>query len=300
MSGARARGLGEDHVRHVFIEAARQVLAAGGSLAYGGDLRANGYTQLLLALVRTYSRPDRPPRERILQYLAAPVWRTLRVKDAEELAILATPIEVPPADARAGTTAAARARDYTAMRVRMTAESDARIVLGGRLWGRQGRWPGVVEEAYLALRRGQPLFVLGGLGGAANRIGAALRGTWPDELTEAFQLEHTEAARALADDPTAVTEAELRETLLGAACTTDWTSKRMPSSSTPPTSTSSWRWCSAVSIAAARSDCPSRGGRDTSLLWAHERRAGLDISLRAMPLRGSLREPRGAGLDDGE
>jgi len=56
------RGLSADHLRHAFVELARQILAAGGSLAYGGDLRSGGYTETLLALLRTYSRPDRPAR----------------------------------------------------------------------------------------------------------------------------------------------------------------------------------------------------------------------------------------------
>jgi hypothetical protein len=53
-----------------------------------------------------------------------------------------------------------------------------------------------VEEAYLALRARQPLYVVGGLGGAADRIAQALRGTWCDELTEAHQLEHAEDTEA--------------------------------------------------------------------------------------------------------
>jgi len=184
--------LTDAHVRHAFVEIARQILAAGGSLAYGGDLREHGYTRTLIALLRTYSRADRPPSERIRQYLARPVWEGMSREDAAELAVLSTPVRVPPAADRSSEGRAARARDFTAMRERMTADTDARIVLGGRLAGQQGRWPGIVEEAYLALRAAQPLFVVGGLGGAAARVADALRGEWPVELTVDFQLAHTD------------------------------------------------------------------------------------------------------------
>jgi hypothetical protein len=84
-----------------------------------------------------------------------------------------------------------RAADFTAMRQRMTAETDVRIVMGGRMTGQQGRWPGVVEEAYLAIRAGQPLFIAGGLAGAAARVAGAVQGGWPVELTTDHQRTRT-------------------------------------------------------------------------------------------------------------
>jgi hypothetical protein len=52
----------------------------------------------------------------------------------------------------------------TAMRERITALSQARLVIGGRLTGLAGLWPGVVEEAWLSLKRKQPLYAAGGFG----------------------------------------------------------------------------------------------------------------------------------------
>jgi hypothetical protein len=138
-------------------------------------------------------------------------------EDEEELAILATPVRVPAADPADQPGPLARARDLTAMRELMAAEADARVLLGGRIAGQQGRWPGIVEEAYLALRAGQPLYVAGGLGGAAARVAEALRGSWPEVLTDAFQRSHTEAAARLIEAGPGVTEEDLRATLVGAA-----------------------------------------------------------------------------------
>ena len=207
------RGLTEDHVRHVFVELARQILAAGGSLAYGGDLREGGYTRTLLALLLTYSPRDRPARGRIRAYLASPVWEGLSASDESELAVVAVREKVPPAGELGDDSAAAKACAFTAMRRRMTDDIDARVVVGGRLCGQQGRWPGVVEEAYLALRGGKPLLVVGGLGGAAARLADAVRGEVPVELTSEFQRANTDGFDTLADARVGVDDDELRAVL---------------------------------------------------------------------------------------
>jgi hypothetical protein len=184
-------GIIEEHVQHAFVEIARQILAAGGSLAYGGHLEAEGYTATLLALLRTYSKADRPPRERVRQYLARPIWEKLTAEQRKDLATYMTWIKVPAA--AEGDDRAARAREYTAMRQLMTGDLDARIVMGGKLSGYSGRWPGIVEETYLALAGGKPLYVAGGLGGAAARVAGMLRGSWPPDLHEDAAIPGPEA-----------------------------------------------------------------------------------------------------------
>jgi hypothetical protein len=210
------RGLSKDHVRHAFIEVCRQVFARGGSIAYGGDLRRGGYTDTLLALLRTYSRADRPARQRVQQYLAWPVWTRMTDDEAESLAALTTVVEVPAVDPPDGRDGGSEARDYSAMREAMAKETAARVVLGGRTSGQVGRWPGVVEEAYLALRARQPLVVAGGIGGAADCVARALRGDWPAELTAHFQATRTRGHDALAAAGVGPDEAEVRRVLLGA------------------------------------------------------------------------------------
>ena len=74
----------------------------------------------------------------------------------------------------------------------------------------------MVEEAALAARVGQPLFVCGGLGGGASLLARALRGEWPTELTSDYQAERSPYTSSLAEAEVAPGEAELREVLLGA------------------------------------------------------------------------------------
>jgi hypothetical protein len=66
----------------------------------------------------------------------------------------------------------------------MNARLHARVVLGGKLAGFSGKYPGIMEEALLSLQKGIPTFVLGGFGGCAEAVAQALLGNAPATLTE--------------------------------------------------------------------------------------------------------------------
>ena len=52
-------GLGNGHLREAMTEVATYVLSSGDDLAYGGDLRVNGFTWTLFELASRYTRrPD--------------------------------------------------------------------------------------------------------------------------------------------------------------------------------------------------------------------------------------------------
>jgi hypothetical protein len=65
----------------------------------------------------------------------------------------------------------------------MTAECHARILLGGKVTGYKGRYPGVAEEAKLAIAKGVPVFLAGGFGGCTRDVIAATgldrQAEWP-------------------------------------------------------------------------------------------------------------------------
>ena len=186
-----ALGLAPEHLRDAMAEIARHLLAMGARLVYGGDLRTNGFTELLFELVARYRRDadvgdDRPA---VVNYLAWPVVMSKPAAEmhslVEELTGLAElhlldrhgadlPLTTLDNPARPAVTDADWMIALTAMRNVMTRASDARIVLGGRTEGYKGRMPGIAEEALTALQAGQPLFLLGGFGGCARDIAAAL------------------------------------------------------------------------------------------------------------------------------
>ena len=50
----------------------------------------------------------------------------------------------------------------------MADDSIARVVVGGKTQGFTGYMPGIVEECKIAMDKGQPVFLIGGFGGAAR------------------------------------------------------------------------------------------------------------------------------------
>ncbi len=195
-------GLSELHVRHAFIEIVRHVLAAGLSVGYGGDFRPQGYTEALLDLVRTYERTALSGPEHLTCYLAWPLWTDLTDTDRAELANIATVVKVAaPADApdnlppiadRSPEERLWSALALTAMRERLASSVGAVVVLGGRITGQQGLFPGVIEEVMTALSAGVPLFVAGGFGGCGRLVARALHGEEPEELSLDYQRQHTD------------------------------------------------------------------------------------------------------------
>lgn len=186
-----ALGLAPEHLRDAMAEIARHLLAMGARLVYGGDLRANGFTELLFELVARYRRDADvgDARPAVVNYLAWPVVISKTAAEirglVEDLAGLAElhlldrdGADLAPTALEDGARPALTAADWTvaltAMRNVMTRASDARIVLGGRTEGYMGRMPGIAEEALIALKAGQPLFLLGGFGGCTRDIAVAL------------------------------------------------------------------------------------------------------------------------------
>ena len=181
-----ALGLSEEHLQDAMAEIALQVLSSGKSLAYGGDLRAHGFTELLFELVERYrDHPRHSGTITVTDYLAWPVHIRMTADDLvafstghEETAHLVflardgaqleweQRLELPmhePDDNE-------WTEGLTKMRTVMREETQARIVLGGRVEGYKGRMPGIAEETLLSLQAHQPIFLLGGFGGCTRDV----------------------------------------------------------------------------------------------------------------------------------
>ena len=181
-----ALGLSDGHLQDAMAEIALHLLATGTSLAYGGDLRDHGFTELLFELVERYrGHPRHSGRIGVTDYLAWPVHIRMTADDLAEfsaghekaarLVFLARngarlEQEKRPVLAAHEPNENEWAEGLTAMRSVMREETQARIVLGGRVAGYKGRMPGIAEETLLSLRARQPIFLLGGFGGCARDI----------------------------------------------------------------------------------------------------------------------------------
>lgn len=201
-----ALGLTEEHLRDAMAEIARHLLALGARLVYGGDLRQHGFSELLFELVARHRRDadDGDYRADVTNYLA---WPVHILQSAANLETLAGDLEgsaeliylqldgarLPSIDryrlASQQPTEAEWSDGLTTMRQTMLADTDARIVLGGRVDKFKGSMPGIAEETLLSLRDKQPLYLMGGFGGCARDIAETMglvtpwRGTyravWP-------------------------------------------------------------------------------------------------------------------------
>jgi len=202
-----AFGFERVHLAHAAVEIARHLLALGARLAYGGTLGAVTFTELLADVVAAHNRAEGEAFAPIESYQAWPRYP----RDTATIAALMNKVRilrVPlPADADEAAASAggegsapyalAVARGMTAMREAMNAAIQARVVVGGKVVGFSGRYPGIVEEALLALRAGRPLFVLGAFGGAAEVCARALRGEPTPELDRAYQEAHAPGHAAM-------------------------------------------------------------------------------------------------------
>ncbi len=185
-----AFGLSEGHLRDAMAGLALQVLAADMDIVYGGDLRKHGLTELLFELVTRYTPPeDVGRRTRVTNHLAWPVHIAMSIKQIEclvaelrgmaKLVLIGNDGVPMTLQTRRGlSTRESSTKEWiaglTAMRRHQRSCTDARIVLGGRVAGYQGRMPGVAEEALLSIRARQPLFLVGGFGGSTRDVAETL------------------------------------------------------------------------------------------------------------------------------
>jgi len=217
-------GLLEIHFRLALAEIARVVLVSGGKIAYGGHLDPTGYTAFLVQELQKYGRRDSP----LLVCLAWQEHRRLSLSELsarnEEIGLLGRIACLDPAGAEVDMAydrgdvpqpvddADLRKRSLTSMRRYMGAQTQGRVLLGGKRHGFQGEIPGLMEEALISLDNVQPLYLAGGFGGVTGDIAKALGvddGNWLPRRPD-----------APADDPRCV---EGRNRLADRATQLGWT-----------------------------------------------------------------------------
>ncbi len=176
-------GYSSEHVTDTFLEFARYSLAAGANIVYGGDLRRGGFTRQLFELVESYPfTTGERRRPRVRNFLAWPIWEQLDPEEEKRLQAFVRfeKVERPPIGFERGprTPDDQRVENthcLTAMRERMVEYvkrgGGGQIMMGGKTSGFSGLYPGLLEEAALAMRNRIPMFVIGAFGGAAREIG---------------------------------------------------------------------------------------------------------------------------------
>lgn len=210
--GVTRNGLGQRHVDDLFCEIARLLTVLHYQIALGTDLRSDGFTHQLLAVLDTYRRGV-ARQDLLVWYRPSPSnnsapfatideqeTRGTNMRGTDDPGEWAEPIDV----AWPTGTERSEARGYTLLRETMNSDCAARIFFGGKLKNYKGAYPGVLEELLLALKSKSPIYLLGGLGGVA-------RGAWDTisggPLPELFTLDGQRGAHPL-HAPLADKEAE--------------------------------------------------------------------------------------------
>ena len=217
-------GLDSLHLEGCMLDLSRYLLIKGATLAYGGHLGGEGYTQKLFELVRAHNSLEGvQPFERIVNHRGWPLPR-LTVEQLARLNQVSKTVELPrPADVdetlhpdfvsdpgyfpadKSPEHRFAWARGMTEMRAFQADKARsgilARLVLGGTFaptvkvaedGTRKEQWymsriPGVLEEIMLSLRAGQPLFLIGAFGGVAKLTIDLIHGKNRQEATWDYQ-----------------------------------------------------------------------------------------------------------------
>lgn len=183
------RGIGLAMLKDLSVELARHILVGGGELVYGGDLRADGFTEIFSELSYQYGLKEQSGSDvtYFTNYFAWPIYNKLSKSQLADYkhyrvkVVKADPPQGLPTDWADKFVPYEEAQNFwreslTRMRGQMEADVNARIVLGGAVTGFKGDMPGIYEEAIAAIGKRHPLYVLGGFGGAASRLAHLVKG----------------------------------------------------------------------------------------------------------------------------
>jgi hypothetical protein len=204
MSDLATLGMDGRHIRSFLNELTRYLLLFDAQLLYGGRLSGGGFTEFLFETAKYLKTRYKKPLRQVRNYFAWPYNLDL---DESEIAINKSVAEFvivdPPDDVYLQITdlkeklpcdtvpnRVIRVRCLEEMRHRLINDSEARISVGGRCFGYTGRYPGILEEALLAVEMQKPLYILGGFGGASQQVSLALQGKEAPKLTMACQSSH--------------------------------------------------------------------------------------------------------------
>jgi hypothetical protein len=207
-------GLIGRHQDDLAADIALELILLGAKVFWGGDLRPEGLGFRLKRIVETYQHPTHPPQDHVALFTPfslRPKLPPRAIKDRRDFAdvrLMDCPVKLQKgraanigADTPSGRALMALA--LSAMRAAMAHECHARILLGGRLHGFQGIYPGIVEEAFESVRADRPLYILGGFGGAARAVFDAIanpQAAGASELADACQEFAAEAKRTVHEE----------------------------------------------------------------------------------------------------
>lgn len=191
------RGFPLWQVNRVTLQIVAALLGQGASVVFGHDWREDGVMEAVYGFARQIQAPvplssvnaaaeSQPLLRNLLPWPEEPL---LSERDLEQLSstlrvdraglpreLEAVDKEARQADPDNGLYRYVHARGLTFLRRRLNDVSHVRLCIGGRRSGSLGRYPGVIEEAFLAVTEKKPLYLASFLGGATEQVVDAIDG----------------------------------------------------------------------------------------------------------------------------
>lgn len=194
---SQERGFPSWQVNRITLQIVAALFGQGASLVFGHDWREDGVMEAVFGFARQVQAPiPLSPEESVAEgqpllrnLLPWPQKPYLQERELEQLSSTlqveqaGLPQELQPfgdaasrPDANQALYQYVRARGLTFLRHRLTNISHVRICVGGARSKYEGRYPGVIEEAFVAVTERKPLYLAGFLGGAAEQVIDAIEG----------------------------------------------------------------------------------------------------------------------------
>src|SRR5690606_1512961 len=190
------------HLNDLAIETARYILSLGGKLAYGGDMRNGGFTEIIFDLLNYYKVDSSIHlNERFHSYLAWPISLTLDKTKQAELQHSVSFHKIPPpaslniTDEQSFLSPETKEDFFiwseclTEMRRTMDFDCAARVFVGGKTKGFKGKCPGILEELLIAIEQKRPVYLIGVFGGISLDAIAAIDGNQTERFKKEYYLE---------------------------------------------------------------------------------------------------------------
>lgn len=185
-------GFSELHQKDITIEITRYLLANGAHLIYGGDLRKQGYTFAFSELAHQYAYKQEKKVEHFTNFFFWPIY--LQIKKAQsvefkkygvKIAEVKPPTELPKDISHKFLSPESIENKYywassiSKMRSEMNKALSARVLIGGKINKFLGFYPGIIEEAFLAVKDKKPIYLVGCFGGASKILIDSILSTKP-------------------------------------------------------------------------------------------------------------------------
>lgn len=194
------KGIGQEMLNDVVVELLRHIFISNGHVVYGGNLAANGFTELFRSLSYQYGQYHRMHVENegdddIEQYVTSFVaWPYSELINNDQRCeyihsrVNLIPLELPDEAKVDGIDEVTKQRlALTSMRTHLEEYSSedsernrqpllAHLFIGGKTTGSKGCKPGILEEFLIAKEHHHPIFLLGGFGGETEIIAKHISG----------------------------------------------------------------------------------------------------------------------------